>query len=454
MPIEDVAGAVKELIREGKVKHFGLSEAGVQTIRRAHAVQPVAALQSEYSLWWREPEEEILPMLEELGIGFVPFSPLGKGFLTGAIDDSTTFDSNDFRNIVPRFAPEARKANQALVDRARRDRSAARRRRRRRSRSPGCWRRSRGSCRSPARPSSIALEENLGAAAVELTADDLRDIENAVSAITVQGERYPAHYRRHGSIAERASDQPDAWLKRASDPARNIRKEIIMTENIKDKVVVITGASSGLGEAAARLLAKEGAKLVLGARRLDRLQALAEELSLGARTPSSQTDVTDVEQVKRLVDHAVQDAWPHRRHHQQCRPDAALAARARQDRRLGPDDRRQPQGRALRHRRRPAHMKEQKSGHIINVSSVAGHKVGPGGAVYAATKHAVRVISEGLRQEVKPYNIRTTIISPGAVATELPDSITEPDVAEARPRASTTNAPSRPIPSRAWWSSP
>ena len=116
MPIEDVAGAVKDLIQEGKVKHFGLSEAGVQTIRRAHAVQPVTALQSEYSLWWREPEEEVLPTLEELGIGFVPFSPLGKGFLTGAINENTTFDSTDFRNIVPRFTPEARKANQALVD--------------------------------------------------------------------------------------------------------------------------------------------------------------------------------------------------------------------------------------------------------------------------------------------------------------------------------------------------
>ena len=122
MPIEDVAGAVKDLIREGKVKHFGLSEAGVQTIRRAHAVQPVTALQSEYSLWWREPEEEVLPTLEELGIGFVPFSPLGKGFLTGAIDENTTFDSTDFRNIVPRFTPEARKANQALVDLLGRDR--------------------------------------------------------------------------------------------------------------------------------------------------------------------------------------------------------------------------------------------------------------------------------------------------------------------------------------------
>ena len=155
VPIEDVAGAVKELIREGKVKHFGLSEAGVQTIRRAHAVQPVTALQSEYSLWWREPEAEMLPTLEELGIGFVPFSPLGKGFLTGKIDETTTFDSSDFRNTVPRFTPENRKANQALVDLLGRI-AAEEARRRPRSRSPGCWPRSRGSCRSRAPRSCTA----------------------------------------------------------------------------------------------------------------------------------------------------------------------------------------------------------------------------------------------------------------------------------------------------------
>ena len=154
VPIEDVAGTVKDLIREGKVKHFGLSEAGVQSIRRAHAVQPVTALQSEYSLWWREPEAELPPLCEELGIGFVPFSPLGKGFLTGKIDESTSFDSTDFRNIVPRFSPEARKANQTLVDLLGSLRRPSRRRRPR-SRWRGCWRRSRGSCQSRAPPSPI-----------------------------------------------------------------------------------------------------------------------------------------------------------------------------------------------------------------------------------------------------------------------------------------------------------
>ena len=195
VPIEDVAGAVKELIEEGKVKHFGLSEAGVQTIRRAHAVQPVTALQSEYSLWWREPEADVLPTLEELGIGFVPFSPLGRGFLTGKIDENTTFDSSDFRNLVPRFTPEARKANQALVDLL-----------------------SRVAERKKATPAQIALawllaqkpwivpipgttklqrlEENIGAAAVELTADDLREIDEAASTITVQGARYPESMQR------------------------------------------------------------------------------------------------------------------------------------------------------------------------------------------------------------------------------------------------------------------
>ena len=192
VPIEDVAGTVKELIRAGKVKHFGLSEAGAQSIHRAHAVQPVAALQSEYSLWWREPEAEVLPTCEELGIGFVPFSPLGKGFLTGKIDEKTSFAKDDFRNIVPRFSPEARKANQMLVDRL-------------------------GSIAAAkqATPAQIALawllaqkpwivpipgttklhrlKENVGAAAIELTKDDLRQIEEALGPIKVQGDRYPAH---------------------------------------------------------------------------------------------------------------------------------------------------------------------------------------------------------------------------------------------------------------------
>lgn len=190
VPIEDVAGAIKELIQQGKVKHFGLSEAGIQTIRRAHAVQPVTALQNEYSLWWRQPEKEVLPTLEELGIGFVAYSPLGRGFLTGKIDENTTFDSSDFRNIVPRFTPEARKANQTLVDLL-----------------------AQIGKRKNATPAQIALawllaqkpwivpipgttklnrlEENIGAVEIELTPDDLREIENAASKIEIQGARYP-----------------------------------------------------------------------------------------------------------------------------------------------------------------------------------------------------------------------------------------------------------------------
>jgi aryl-alcohol dehydrogenase-like predicted oxidoreductase len=195
VPIEDVAGAVKELIQQGKVKHFGLSEAGAKTIRRAHAVQPVTALQSEYSIWWREPEDEILPTLEELGIGFVPFSPLGKGFLTGKISEETKFDKTDFRNIVPRFTPENRKANQAVVDLL-----------------------SKVAEQKKATPAQIALawilaqkpwmvpipgttklhrlEENIGAANVQLTADDLRDIDNASRKIPVQGARYPENLQK------------------------------------------------------------------------------------------------------------------------------------------------------------------------------------------------------------------------------------------------------------------
>jgi len=195
VPIEDVAGTVKQLIQEGKVKHFGMSEAGAQTVRRAHAVQPVTALQSEYSLWWREPEQEILPTLEELGIGFVPFSPLRKGFLTGAINENTTFDSTDFRNIVPRFTPEARKANQALVDllgqiAARKHATAAQ--------IALAWLLAQKPwiVPIPGTTKLHRLEENIGAADIELSAEDLRNINDAVSRITVQGERYPAHLQQ------------------------------------------------------------------------------------------------------------------------------------------------------------------------------------------------------------------------------------------------------------------
>jgi aryl-alcohol dehydrogenase-like predicted oxidoreductase len=195
VPIEDVAGTVKDLIREGKVRHFGLSEAGVQTIRRAHTVQPVAALQSEYSLWWREPEREVIPALEELGVGFVPFSPLGRGFLTGKIDDKTTFDSTDFRNVVPRFSAENRKANLAFVD----------------------WLKNFAE-RKQATPAQIALawllaqkpwivpipgttkrhrlDENLGAASIRLSADELREIDRAGSQLEVHGARYPEHLQK------------------------------------------------------------------------------------------------------------------------------------------------------------------------------------------------------------------------------------------------------------------
>ena len=189
VPIEDVAGAVKELIQEGKVRHFGLSEAGVRTIRRAHAVQPVTALQSEYSLWWREPEEEILPTLEELGIGFVPFSPLGKGFLTGKIDENTSFDSTDFRNTVPRFAPEARKANRALVDLIG---SIAQRKNATPAQIALAWILAQKPwiVPIPGTTKLHRLQENVAAAAVELNRDDLRELESAASQITIEGARY------------------------------------------------------------------------------------------------------------------------------------------------------------------------------------------------------------------------------------------------------------------------
>jgi aryl-alcohol dehydrogenase-like predicted oxidoreductase len=190
VPIEDVAAAVKDLIREGKVKHFGLSEAGAQTIRRAHAVQPVTAVQSEYSLWWREPEEEVLRTLEELGIGFVPFSPLGRGFLTGKMNENTTFDSSDLRNTLPRFTPEARKANQALVDLLG---EIAKRKKATPAQIALAWLLAQKPwiVPIPGTTKLHRLEENIGAASIELTSDDLREIESAASKIKVQGARYP-----------------------------------------------------------------------------------------------------------------------------------------------------------------------------------------------------------------------------------------------------------------------
>jgi aryl-alcohol dehydrogenase-like predicted oxidoreductase len=199
VPIEDVAGAVKDLIREGKVTHFGLSEAGVHTIRRAHAVQPLTAVQSEYSLWWRRPEEELLPTLGELGIGFVPFSPLGKGFLTGKIDEKTTFDSSDFRNIIPRFTPEARKANLALVEMLRK---IAERKKATPAQIALAWLLAQEPWIVPI-PGTRKLErldENIGAASVELTSGDLREIENAASGIAIQGARYPEHLEKRTGL--------------------------------------------------------------------------------------------------------------------------------------------------------------------------------------------------------------------------------------------------------------
>jgi aryl-alcohol dehydrogenase-like predicted oxidoreductase len=195
VPIEDVAGAVKDLIQAGKVKHFGLSEAGAQTIRRAHNVQPVAALQSEYSLWWREPEQEIIPTLQELGIGFVPFSPLGKGFLTGAISKDTEFDKNDFRNIVPRFSPENREANQAVVDLIG---EFAKTKNVTPAQVALAWilAQKRWMVPIPGTTKLHRLEENLGAANVELTADDLRQLDEATSRLNIQGARYPENLQK------------------------------------------------------------------------------------------------------------------------------------------------------------------------------------------------------------------------------------------------------------------
>ena len=199
VPIEDVAGTVKDLVRQGKVRHFGMSEAGVKTIRRAHAVQPVTAVQSEYSLWWRKPEEELLPALEELGIGFVPFSPLGKGFLTGKIDEKTTFEKGDFRNIVPRFSADARKANQALVDLLG---AVARRKKSTPAQVALAWILAQKPwiVPIPGTTKLSRLEENLAAADVQLTPDDLRSIDGAASRIQVEGARYPEELEKRTGL--------------------------------------------------------------------------------------------------------------------------------------------------------------------------------------------------------------------------------------------------------------
>jgi len=199
VPIEDVAGAVKELIQAGKVKHFGLSEPGVKTVRRAHAVQPVTAIQSEYSLWWKRPEEEMLPALEELGIGFVPFSPLGKGFLTGTINENTKFDSKDFRNIVPRFSADARKSNQSLIDLLN---AIAKKKNATPAQIALAWLLAQKAwvVPIPGTTKLNRLEENIGAAFIELTADDLREIEAAASKIKIEGARYPEELERRTGI--------------------------------------------------------------------------------------------------------------------------------------------------------------------------------------------------------------------------------------------------------------
>ena len=414
VPIEEVAGAVKDLIRAGKVKHFGLSEAGVQTIRRAHAVQPVTALQSEYSLWWREPEQEILPTLEELGIGLVPFSPLGKGFLTGAIDENTQFDSTDFRNMVPRFTPEARKANQAVVELL-----------------------GRIAARKKTTPAQIALAWLLAQKpwivpipGHHQAASPRREHRCGCRPTVARRSARNRGRRRQDHGAGCPLSRTSAEAGRPLSGHATTRNQV-MSNNIDGKVVVITGASSGLGEAAARLLSAEGAAVALGARRADRLKALTDELTgRGGKALALATDVTRREQVKKLVDAAVQafgriDVMVN---NAGLMPQSLLESLRvdEWDRMIDVNIKGVLYGIAAA---LPI-MRQQKAGHFINVSSVAGHKVRPGSTVYAATKHAVLALSEGLRQEVKPYNIRTTVISPGAVATELPDSVADPDVAK------------------------
>ena len=290
VPIEDVAGTVKDLIRAGKVKHFGLSEPGVKTIRRAHAVQPVTAVESEYSLWWRRPEEELLPTLDELGIGLVPFSPLGKGFLTGKINESTTFDKTDFRNIVPRFTPEARKANQVVVDLL----AAIGKRKK-------------------ATPAQIALAWLLA------QKPWIVPIPGTTPGREPRRGNRRTHVRRSARNRQRGLEDHRPRGSLPQSPGREDRSlnrpqrhpgVDIMGNNIAGKVIVITGASSGLGEATARLLSAQGATVVLGARRIDRIRSLADELTrdggkalaVATELPNSVTEPDVAENIHRMYE--------------------------------------------------------------------------------------------------------------------------------------------------------
>ena len=382
----------------------------------------------------------MLPTLEELGIGFVPFSPLGKGFLTGTINENTTFDSTDFRNIVPRFTPEARKANQALVDLLG---EIAQRKQATPAQIALAWLLAQKPwiVPIPGTTKLHRLEENIGAAARRTDA-----------------RRSPRHRARrlqdHGA---RGTVSRKAGANDRSLSGRHSEHEVkIMSNNIEGKVVVITGASSGLGEATARHLSAQGATVVLGARRIDRIQASGgrvERAAAARRSPSRRTSPTATRssdwsrpavQTYGRIDVMINNAG--------LMPQSPLERLKidEWDRMIDVNIKGVLYGIAAA----LPHMKRQKAGHIINVSSVAGHKVGPGVAVYAATKYAVRALSEGLRQEVKPYNIRTTVISPGAVATELPNSATDPGQSPTHCASSTPRSQFPPTRSRALSPSP
>ena len=300
VPIEDVAGAVKDLIQAGKVKHFGLSEAGVQTIRRAHAVQPVTAVQSEYSLWWRRPEAEVLPTLEELGIGFVPYSPLGKGFLTGKINENTTFDSSDFRNILPRFTPEARKANQALVDLLGK---IAERKKATPAQIALAWLLAQKPwiVPIPGTTKLHRLDENIGAVAVELTSDDLREIDSAAAKITVQGGAVP---RRAGAHDRSLSGWKADYS--ASASRQRYERSLSMKKSFDNKVAFVTGAGSGIGLATAKAFAEAGASVVLVDKHEESVRAAAEDLvAAGHKALAIRCDVTRAEEVKAALDQTI-----------------------------------------------------------------------------------------------------------------------------------------------------
>jgi aryl-alcohol dehydrogenase-like predicted oxidoreductase/NAD(P)-dependent dehydrogenase (short-subunit alcohol dehydrogenase family) len=405
VPIEEVAGTVRDLIAEGKVKHFGLSEAGAATIRRAHAVQPVTAIQSEYSLWWREPEDAVLPTCEALEIGFVPYSPLGRGFLTGKIDASTYFGRNDNRSILPRFTPEARQANRpvvALLENIGVEKGAT----------PAqvalAWLLAQKPwiVPIPGTTKLDRLEENIAAASIELTPEDLQDIDAAASQIIVVGDRYPQ--------AQSCARRPDTS---AGDISMNI--------SFEGKVALVTGAASGLGLATAKAFAESGAAVALADWNEDAVRSAADELTAQAhKAIAIRCDVADDAQVEAMVARTVAafgrlDAAYNNAGVQNVLAETADTTREDYDRVMGINLR----GEWSCMKFELQQMRKQGSGAIVNCSSLGGLVGGAERGIYHAAKHGVLGFTKSAALEYAARGIRINAVCPGLIWTPMADQM-------------------------------